>query len=264
MVTKKELILLGGLALASANCYATAANTPNLIATDVASQSAEQKPKSNLNKIGLDSDKARIGNSVLSPTFDTSGTPSFNRNGKKTSFLNNGKPLQDLIDAHCQNKEQRKIVAYKSARFARLYCDDVPLKEYQIALGTNPVGPKLEVGDGKMPEGEYFVKLKYQSRFHKSLRLAYPNLHDAEQGLNSGLLSNQQYYSILASIKQCREPDQNTRLGGLVELHGGGANRRDWTLGCIAFNNDAIDEIFDFYKTGCNNKIPNTTITIKP
>lgn len=260
MAYKTELAGLSGLILALANCYVPTANTPNLIATETASQPVESDKK------GTD-EQALVkisGTSSTADNLDAPETSGLNQNRKKASFLNHDKPLQGLIEAHCQNKEQRKIAVYKSARFARLYCGDVPLKEYRIALGTNPAGPKLEVGDGKTPEGEYFVNLKYQSQFHKSLRLAYPNLHDAELGLNSGLISNQQYYSILSSIKQCREPNQNTRLGGLVELHGSGANRRDWTLGCIAFNNGAIDELFEFHKPGCIKGVPRTVIAINP
>ena len=39
---------------------------------------------------------------------------------------------------------------------------------------------------------------------------------------------------------ECREPPQQTSLGGLIEIHGQGG-KSDWTLGCIAIDNTAID-----------------------
>ena len=37
-----------------------------------------------------------------------------------------------------------------------------------------------------------------------------------------------------------RLPPSTTPLGGNIVIHGGGG-RSDWTLGCVAMENDAID-----------------------
>ncbi|MGH9842359.1 MAG: L,D-transpeptidase family protein, partial [Blastocatellia bacterium] len=42
----------------------------------------------------------------------------------------------------------------------------------------------------------------------------------------------------------------NTRLGGDIFIHGGGTGKlfgmiRDWTLGCVALENEEIKELFD-------------------
>lgn len=46
-----------------------------------------------------------------------------------------------------------------------------------------------------------------------------------------------------------RQPPANTALGGLVLIHGGGCYA-DWTFGCVALNNSAIDELFSVVQIG--------------
>ena len=52
-----------------------------------------------------------------------------------------------------QGDRASAIVVEKSARRMTLYRNDQPLKTYKIALGSDPVGPKQQEGDGKTPEG---------------------------------------------------------------------------------------------------------------
>ena len=48
-----------------------------------------------------------------------------------------------------------KILVEKSAHRLTLFCSGRKLKEYRIALGFSPVGPKQREGDGRTPTGSY-------------------------------------------------------------------------------------------------------------
>jgi murein L,D-transpeptidase YafK len=143
-------------------------------------------------------------------------------------------------------KAERKLYLYKiDNRTEKL------LKTYQIVLGNNPTGVKRQQGDGATPEGDYYITHKNsRSRFYLSLGLSYPNINDAETGLKKGLITKIEYQTIVNAIRKKEKPPQNTRLGGDIFIHGGGTGRlfgavRDWTLGCVALENDEIKEIFD-------------------
>ncbi|MEK6937540.1 MAG: L,D-transpeptidase, partial [Nanoarchaeota archaeon] len=149
---------------------------------------------------------------------------------------------------------QKRIVIDKSERKAQVYIDDCLLKEYPIALGLNPEGDKVKAWDYKTPEGEFYVAgKKTDSQFGNgvALYISYPDIEDAERGLESRLINKKQYNRIKRAIDQCTLPPQNTRLGYEVLLHGGGVGR-DWTYGCIAFRNNDIDEIYLFAEVGCD------------
>ena len=78
---------------------------------------------------------------------------------------------------------------------------------------------------------------------HLSLGLSYPNAHDAEEGLRRGVITQAEQTRIAEAVAQGERPPQDTKLGGDVFVHGGGADG-DWTLGCIALADADIDELF--------------------
>lgn len=50
----------------------------------------------------------------------------------------------------------------------------------KIGLGKHPEGAKREEGDGKTPEGDYFICTKNaKSKFYLSMGISYPNETDA-------------------------------------------------------------------------------------
>ena len=98
-----------------------------------------------------------------------------------------------------------------------------------VGLGRCPVGPKQWEGDGKTPEGTYFVCLKKQGKYGPSLGISYPNVADAGRaGVDVALIA-----CIRAREAAGERPPWGTTLGGEIYIHGGGA-ARDWTAGCIA------------------------------
>ncbi len=146
--------------------------------------------------------------------------------------------------------ENPRIVIKKSQRRLELFDGKKLVKIYTIALGFAPVSDKEIQGDGKTPEGEFYIFTKNnQSKFYLSLGISYPNIEDAERGLKAGLITRKQRSTIVKAIKENEKPLQNTRLGGEIYIHGGGTGK-DWTWGCAALKNEEIKEIFDAVSVG--------------
>ena len=70
----------------------------------------------------------------------------------------------------------------------------------------------------------------------------YPNALDAEKGLGEGRIDAATERSIRTALSSDRKPPQSTPLGGEILLHGGGSGS-DWTLGCVAMENEDIDAL---------------------
>jgi murein L,D-transpeptidase YafK len=149
------------------------------------------------------------------------------------------------------------IVVEKKNRNLKLYDGKNIVKTYKISLGAVPVGDKEIEGDGKTPEGEFYVFTKNEkSAFFLSLGLSYPNKEDAARGLKANLITQAEYDEIFRAIEAKEMPLQKTKLGGEIYIHGGGCDA-DWTQGCMALENEEIQELFDVIAVG-------TTVVIKP
>jgi murein L,D-transpeptidase YafK len=105
------------------------------------------------------------------------------------------------------------------------------LRSYDIALGFAPEGHKQFEGDGKTPEGAYYITHKNpDSRFHLSLGISYPNEAD-----------------IAFSEAQGKDP------GGEIFIHGGPkgpVRNRDWTWGCVAVSDREMEMIYAMVNPG--------------
>lgn len=147
------------------------------------------------------------------------------------------------LPAPANGEKADKIVVEKQRRRLYLLRNGQVLREYKIALGFNPNGPKRQEGDGKTPEGNYFISGRNpQSSFHLSLRISYPSPEDRRRAEAAGI-----------------------KPGGDIMIHGQ-SNRfnlgrlhtlNDWTAGCIAVTNHEIEEIWKLV----DNKTP---IEIRP
>ncbi len=128
-----------------------------------------------------------------------------------------------------QKMKNPLIVIKKKERTLELFDGGCLVKTYKIALGFAPEGDKQREGDGKTPEGEFYIFTKNdKSKFYLSLGLSYPNVEDATRGLQDELISQAEYDSIAKAISEKKMPLQNTKLGGEIYIHGGGSNN-DWT-----------------------------------
>ncbi|MDP4182267.1 MAG: L,D-transpeptidase [Bacillota bacterium] len=136
---------------------------------------------------------------------------------------------------------------------------DKSLKQYVIAAGikTNS-GDKHIEGDCRTPRGEFYI---CQKAIHAPPRsdsgsrwmlLSYPNIEDAARGLKNRLINKYTYGKIKNAIENKKVPPQNTKLGGLVGIHGGARPDylADWTGGCIGMYDKDAEEIYKYLKCG--------------
>ena len=121
-----------------------------------------------------------------------------------------------------------------------------------VALGFAPEGNKEREGDGKTPEGRYFVCLKKRGKYGPSLGINYPSVADALR-----LHADEE---LLACIRE-REaqgvrPPWGSPLGGEIYIHGGGTEG-DWTAGCIALEDADAERLYAICDVG-------TEVEIRP
>lgn len=128
--------------------------------------------------------------------------------------------------------EVTSIQVQKANRKMYLLHHNQVLKDYDIALGFNPVGHKQFEGDGRTPEGTYFIDRRNpNSAYHLSLGISYPAPHDMAFAEEAG-----------------KSP------GGDIFIHGRsnfrGTNKGDWTAGCIAVRDREMEVIYSMVKDG--------------
>ena len=145
-----------------------------------------------------------------------------------------------------------RIVVRKKDRLLDLYDGPRLIRSYKVVLGFAPTGDKEKEGDGRTPEGEFYLFTKNpKSRFHLSLGVSYPSKDDARRGLSAGIISRIEHDRIVAAIDRGKAPPQKTALGGEIYIHGGGIEG-DWTLGCIAMKNEDIESLYDAIPVGAS------------
>jgi murein L,D-transpeptidase YafK len=156
---------------------------------------------------------------------------------------------------------QLKIVVWKSRYTLTLYKGDQPVRTYRAVFGKGyQDGDKRMEGDKRTPEGDFYIcTMSGSKRFYKFLGLSYPDLKHAELGLQSLLISPEQYAMIKKAIDERQPPPWDTRLGGAVGIHGrmlegtvpgNSLASINWTDGCIALDNADIDEIYSVVTLG--------------
>ena len=144
----------------------------------------------------------------------------------------------------------RQIKVYKEERRLELWQEDTLLKTYRVGLGFSPEGAKIREGDGRVPEGAYYVCTKNeQSKFTLFMGISYPNAADAERGLRDGLISQEQHDRIVEAIGNRLRPDWETDLGGKIGIHGKGS-AFDWTAGCVALDDEDIRDLWQYVEKG--------------
>ncbi len=129
--------------------------------------------------------------------------------------------------------EVTHVIVNKAERRMFLMHKNKVLKDYRFGLGFAPVGDKKVRGDGKTPEGDYFIDRRNpNSKFYLSIGISYPNPRDIAEAKALG-----------------RNP------GGDIFIHGRPNNRkrrpgRDWTAGCITVTNGQMRDIYAMVKNG--------------
>ena len=137
-----------------------------------------------------------------------------------------------------------RLIVRKSLRRLELWQKGKKTGSWPIGLGKTPLGPKHQAGDGRTPEGWYYLCTRNpKSKFHLSLGISYPNPIDASKGLDQGILTKAEAAAICKACKEKKRPPWDTALGGEIMLHGGGA--WDWTAGCIAVTDQVMDLLWE-------------------
>lgn len=133
-------------------------------------------------------------------------------------------------------KEKRLLTARSMSGAVLLQCP--------VVLGFSPVGHKEKEGDGKTPEGEYFVCLKREKgKFGCALGVSYPSFADAEASVLDGRLSAALLPLFSEANNAKKRPPWGTPLGGEIYIHGGGT-QSDWTAGCVALRDEDMNVLF--------------------
>lgn len=124
-----------------------------------------------------------------------------------------------------------KVLVIKSTRRMYIQRGGKIMFEFPVNLGKNPVGHKVNINDGRTPEGQYSLDIKmWTAQYYKNFRISYPDSSDLAAAKKSKIVA-----------------------GGDVMIHGTSAQRagrKDWTNGCIAITNAQIDTLFKYVPIG--------------
>lgn len=135
-----------------------------------------------------------------------------------------------------------EVLVKKSRRVLYLLDGRTVVRSYHIALGTHPKGDKRKAGDGRTPEGIYTLDFKNpDSAYYKSIHISYPSPADIWIAKQSGVNPGGQ----IMIHGQKNGYQQFTRVN----------QRFDWTDGCIAVSDKAMDEIWKLVAVGTRIKI---------
>ena len=109
-------------------------------------------------------------------------------------------------------------------------------KSYYANLGRNWFRRKVREQDASTPEGDYRVKRMIRGgRYGMALLLDYPNGADRER---------------FAALKRSGAISPQSRIGGNIEIHGGGRPDSDWTDGCVSLDDSDMGELYRYAYSG--------------
>jgi murein L,D-transpeptidase YafK len=118
-----------------------------------------------------------------------------------------------------------RIEVHKSSRRMYLLHQEQVLRGYDIDLGFAPEGHKTQEGDGRTPQGRYYIDRRNpNSAFYLSIGISYPNAADRAQASARGV-----------------DPGGDIFIHGTPKAH---RRARDWTAGCIAVTDREMREIY--------------------
>lgn len=151
--------------------------------------------------------------------------------------------LHEIIETDGIKTGSLSIRVEKSVRKFKVISGSKVLKTYKAVLGQVPEGDKRMEGDRKTPEGHFSIRAKYpHAKWHKFIWIDYPTEASWKK-----FNARQQNGSI----------PESARIGGEIGIHGVPAGMdfwidlgSDWTLGCVALKNSAVDELYEYVEIG--------------
>jgi murein L,D-transpeptidase YafK len=126
-----------------------------------------------------------------------------------------------------------RILVIKHERRLHAFAKGEIVASFRVALGRSPRGHKLREGDGRTPEGLYFVDgFIPDSEFYRAIKISYPNREDLARARRLGV-----------------DP------GGRIMIHGLDPAIPpefreshwlfNWTNGCIAVRDEEMDMLWE-------------------
>jgi murein L,D-transpeptidase YafK len=123
-----------------------------------------------------------------------------------------------------------------------LVADGKVIRTYRVAIGSGGAGPKQMEGDRVTPVGTYRIAGRIKGLYHQFLTVSYPNEEDRQR---------------YAELKKRGLVPPGRGVGYGIGIHGTGQKdwngvhkESDWTFGCIALDDDEIDEVASRVKDG--------------
>ncbi|MCQ0969980.1 L,D-transpeptidase family protein [Paracoccus sp. TK19116] len=128
-----------------------------------------------------------------------------------------------------------QIVVNKGARQMFLLSGPTVLKSYRFGLGWAPVGDKFFEGDGRTPEGNYFIDRRNpNSEYHLSIGISYPTPQEVAEAALVGRSAGSDIFI------HGRGPEGNRKVG----------SNWDWTAGCITVSDKEMEDIYAMVRDG--------------
>lgn len=134
-----------------------------------------------------------------------------------------------------------RLVVKKKERRLYMLSNETLLADYHVSLGFTPQGAKEKEGDGKTPEGRYFIDWKNpQSRYRLALHISYPDRDDVARAKKAGVSPG-------GSVMVHGFPLDPVERTKAQLTH---TTSADWTQGCVGLTDAEIDEIYERVDTG--------------
>jgi len=154
-----------------------------------------------------------------------------------------------------------EIQINKTTKNLKLILNKEIILDTQIGIGKNHIGTKETEGDLKTPQGRYRICVKNpNSAYYLSLGLNYPNVEDAQRGLDNNIIDNHQFDKIVQAHQNNEIPPWDTPLGGAIYIHGH-LEKKDWTEGCIRLNEGDMKTLYDAAFIGLEVQILTSRLT---
>ncbi|WP_411679033.1 L,D-transpeptidase family protein [Clostridium thailandense] len=178
-----------------------------------------------------------------------------NSKGTSTDQETNKDNFKIFFNKPESTPSRSSIKIYKEKKVLELYADEKLIGRFKIGLGTYTEGNKEKEGDNKIPEGSYYISSKIsKTKYTYFMGISYPNVKDAQNGLDKGLIDKSVYNRIKNSIEEKKQPPGNTPLGGEIGIHGGGTEYEN-TYGSISLSNEDINIIKQYSTIGMSVEI---------
>jgi hypothetical protein len=139
------------------------------------------------------------------------------------------KLAQDLLTWTARNRRSA-ILVDKLEHRCLLLSNGRVAQSYAVNLGRNWFRNKVQEQDASTPEGEYEITRKFASTaFGQALLLNYPTAAERQR---------------FNALRKSGQIPARARIGGGIEIHGGGRPSSDWTDGCVSLDNREMAELY--------------------